>query len=513
MSTAEELEQRATEAYLEGRDDEAVAAWEGAHRAFHDQGEVGGAARAGFWLAMSLLMRGHHAQGGGWLARVGRILEEHGEPLVEQGYLMLPGAIQAVESAPQDALAVCRQIGEIADRFGDTDLAAMARLGEGRAMARMGDASAGVALLDEAMVAVTADDVSPIPAGIIYCAVIVTCQEMFDVRRAQEWTVALSRWCDSHPGLVPYRGQCLVHRSQILQLRGEWRDAVNEATRACAHMSARGSDPALGMALYQRAELDRLRGRYDTAEDGYRRASECGHPPHPGLALLRLAQGRAVVAAAAIRRVVEEAQAPADRAKVLAAYVETMLAVDDPDSARAAVTELVDLAARFDAPLLRAVATREQGRVRLRAGEPGALEALRRAREEWERLEAPYEVAATRVLLAEAYRALGDDDTAQLEVEAARRVFEVLGAAPALELLSDRAGAAPVPAPGLTAREVEVLGLVAAGHTNAQIASGLFISEKTVARHLSNIFTKLDLPNRAAATAYAYEHQLANLRH
>ncbi|MDQ4096541.1 MAG: tetratricopeptide repeat protein, partial [Actinomycetota bacterium] len=383
-STPEEIEQQATAAYLAGRDDESDAGWERAHHAWLEAGDVGRATRAGFWLGLTLIMRGQHAQGGGWLARVGRVLDEHGEPLVEQGYLMIPAALQVIDHAPDEALAVCRQIAEIADRFGDTDLVALGRLGQGQALVRMGDAAAGVRLLDEAMVAVTTGEVSPIPAGIIYCAVIVACQEIFDVRRAQEWTAALTRWCERQPGLVPYRGQCLVHRSQILQLHGQWSAAADEVGRACAHMALRAGDPAIGMALYQQAELDRLRGRYSEAEDGYRRASEFGHSPHPGLALLRLAQGRADAADAAIRHVVQEAPAVTERAKVLAAYVEIVLAAGDLDAAQAAVTELADIANRFEAPLLHAVAARERGRMLLAAGEAAdAIDALRRARDEW----------------------------------------------------------------------------------------------------------------------------------
>lgn len=526
---AEDLDRLGTAADLTGQIEAAVAAWERAHRAYLDSGDVPRGVRCAFWLGLTLVQRGEQARGLGWLQRAQRAVKEAGLDCVERGYLRLPAALMALEGGDLDsALVGFREMIGIAERFGDPDLLALGRLGQGRAVIEAGEVVRGVSLLDEVMVAVTAGDVSPIPSGIIYCTVILYCRKVFDWRRAIEWTSALSRWCATQQDLKPYRGQCLVHRSEIMQLRGEWADAMAEVRQACAHLSDPPGDPVLGMALYQQAELLRLRGEFAKAEDTYRRASECGHQPQPGLALLRLAQGRVGDALAAIRRVVGEAGSVVERAKVLAAYVEIALGAGDLDAARQATGDLTRIADDFDSPYLRAIVGYADGTVLMASGEPAAANAaLRLSWRMWQELDAAYDVARARLALARACRALGDHDTAELELDAARRVFADVGAVPALAqvrmLAGDparkTAGVAPahhsrLPIPpaaagGLTTREVEVLRLLATGVTNRQIADALVISEKTAARHVANIFAKLDVSSRAAATAYAYRHDLA----
>jgi DNA-binding NarL/FixJ family response regulator len=507
----EDLERLAVAAYMIGKDIESADAWMGAHQEWLRRDQPERAASCAFWQALLLFFRGDLAPGMGWVARGRRILESGRYDCVEQAWLhmltALPLLFQGeVESADRDFVAG----GEIAERFGDPDATTFARLGRGMSLFMQEDLAEGISLLDEVMATVTAGEVSPIIAGIAYCQVIDLCMGIFDLRRAKEWTQALSAWCDLQPGLVPFRGHCLVHRCQIFQLQGAWRDALNEAQRACELLSGPPPWDALGSAFYQLAEIQRLRGEFDQAEASFRKAAEAGRDPEPGMSLLRLAQGRVDVAAAAIRRALEEAQDPIARAKLLPAYVEIMLESKDVTGAREAAVELSEIAAELDRPYVDALAAHALGAVFLAEGDAkSALVELRKAQASWRNLDAPHQVARVRVSIGLACRLLADDASAELEFETARAVFEELDAAIDLENLALLSGTqSPKQPGGLSAREKEVLVLVAAGKTNRAIASELFISEKTVARHLSNIFIKLELPSRAAATAYAYRHGL-----
>jgi DNA-binding CsgD family transcriptional regulator len=510
-----DLELAANAAYLTGRPADSVELWTRAHHGFQALGQGRDAARVAFWLGFSLMQRGDRARAGGWMARAGRLLEQEPGDCVEAGYLLIPAALGALAGGDVDAAYdTCSRAADCGVRFGDIDLATLGRLGQGQARVRGGDTSTGLPLLDEAMVAVEAEEVSPIVAGLVYCAVIEVCQEIFDLRRAREWTAALSGWCDAHRDLVPYRGQCLVRRSEIMRLHGAWSDAAREVRQACDRLSAPPGEPAAGAAFYQKAELHRLRGEFEQAENAYREASRWGRKPQPGLALLRIATGDVDSAAAAIRVVTEEAGDRRTRSTILPACVEIMLAADQLETAREAADELADIASQIDAPLLRAMAGYARGAVLLAEGNAhAALESLRAARADWTELEAPFEAARTGVLIGLACRELGDVDSATLEFGSARWSFEQLGAAPELSRLTDlardsrdRVGGGP--AHGLSPRELQVLRRVAAGTTNKGIAAGLFISERTVERHMSNIFNKLGVSSRAAATAYAYEHDL-----
>jgi DNA-binding NarL/FixJ family response regulator len=458
---------------------------------------------------MMLLDRGETARGGGWLARARRILDDTQADCVEQGYVLVPIALQSMgEGDLATAYATFNRAGEIGDRFNDPDLVTMSRVGMGQTLIPMGEVVEGVACLDDAMVSVTSGEVSALVVGIAYCGVIYACKQIFDLRRAKEWTAALSSWVEAQPDLALFRGQCLINRAEIMQLHGAWRDALTEAQRAC---ELGADEPQVaGSAFYQHAELERLRGNFAAAEEGYRRAGDGGRTPQPGLALLRLAQGHIEAAVAAISLVVDEARDRITRSQLLPAYVEIMLAARHLKAARAATDELLEIAADLNAPLLFAAAAYSEGAVLLDEKDPrAALEALQKARHRWQGLEVPYETARTRALIGLALRELGDQDSAAMELDASQRAFEKLGAEPELARVERLSGeVAPKPPEALTARETEVLRLLAAGKTNRAIADELVISEKTVARHVSNIFTKLDLSSRSAATAYAYEHSL-----
>lgn len=511
---AADVELLARAGYLLGRPAESVDLLARAHHEFLARRDLDGAARTAFWAGLQLFQHGEHARGGGWLARAHRLVEDDLGDCVHRGYLLIPEGLQHLGAgAPDTALGAFVAATGLGERYGDADLTTLGRLGQGQALIRAGRVSEGLLLLDEAMVAVTADEVDPIPAGIVYCAVIVCCRLAFDLRRAQEWTTALTRWCASQPDLVPYTGQCQVHRAQLLLARGAWADALAAAELAEERLGT-AADPAAGAACYERAEVHRLRGELAAAEDAYRAASRWGHEPQPGLALLRAAAGQASAAAASLQRALAETGDPPTRVRLLAAAVEVALADGDVGAARAAADEVAGLAAGTGLPWLQGLAAHAAGAVLLAEGAArDALAELRRAARAWQELGVPYEAARVRVLIGLACRDLGDADAAELDLDAARAAFRALGAVPDADRV-DALAARPAPAGarcGLTAREVEVLRLVAAGLSNRRIAAELVLSEKTVARHVSNILGKLGLPSRAAATAYAYEHRLVGV--
>ena len=505
---ADDLDRLATTAYLTGRDLEFQRLLERLHRIHVEADDRQRAARCAFWLAVSFLFRGEVGQSNAWAARVERLVED--TECVERGYLALLIAEQRFrEGHIASAHATAGQAVAVGECFGDADLIAAARHVQGRALIEQGDVLTALKRLDETMLAVVAGELSPIVTGLMYCSVIDACQRVYALGRAREWTSAFSRMCEEQPEMVAFSGICLVHRAEILQLQGAWPDALSEACRACEREERAERKPP-GAAFYQQAEIHRLRGEFAKAEEAYHSASERGREPQPGLALLWLAQGRTDAACAAIRRLTDATSDRLRRARLLPAHLEIVLAIGEIDEARRVSDEVRELAQAFDTDVLRALVAQADGAIAIAGGDArAALDPLRRAFEWWEQLEAPYEAARVRVLIGQACRALGDDETAGLEHKAARSVFERLGARPDLARL-DSLGAPLQPASGspLTARELQVLRMISIGRTNREIAGQLSLSERTIDRHVSNILDKLDVPSRAAATAYAYDHQL-----
>lgn len=507
----DDLERLASAAQLVGRDGLAAETWERAHLQLLDEGDIERAVRCAFWCAFGLMNAGRMAPAGGWISRAVRLLDENDLDCAERGFLIVPMALQALENGdPDRALEMFERVLSIGRRFGDLDVIALGRLGQGRSLVVLGRDAEGLALLDEAMVSVTAGELTPMIAGRIYCAVILVCQQAFDLNRAHEWTSALGNWCDAQPDIVPFRGQCLVHRSEVLQMQGDWARAMEEAERARKHLSEPPGQPAMGMAFYQLGELFRLRGEYAEAEVAYREAMGHGRTPEPGFSLMRLMQGRPEAAASGIRRATEVPSDRVTRANLLRACVEVMLAVDDLSYAEWASEELAETARTVDAPLLHAMAAHAEAALALYRGEAqAALNAAQRAASQWAQLGAPYERARSQLIAARACLLLGDPETSSFEATAARQAFESLGALPDLHRVRSLVPAAgPADVAGLTPRQLEVLALVARGKTNREIAKGLYVSEHTVRRHLQNIFNRIGVTTRSAATSYAYEHNL-----
>lgn len=507
----EDLQLLASSAYLIGREDEYLRALDRAHHVLLGAEEWSHAARCAFWIGLTLLFRGETGPATGWFGRSQRLVDREGRACAEEGYLLLPRAERDLAAANwQAAYASAVTAVEIGERFGEPDLIACARHLQGRALLHQGHVEQGLALLDEAMVAVVAGELSPLMTGLIYCSVIDSCMQVYALVRARDWTFALSRWCEGQPQLVSFTSTCLVHRAEIMELHGAWTEAIEETHRACLGFSPDVEQQPPAVAFYRRGELHRLRGDFTAAEAAYRDASRLGFEPQPGLAQLRLAQGRVGAATVAIRRTVGATTDRLARTRLLPACIEILLTAGDVKGARDACRDLMEVARTFDTGVLGAMVEQACGSVALAEGQAAAaLCTLRRAFEFWQNAEAPYPAARARELLGLACRALGDEEGAELELEAAQAAFQRLGAAPDLDRIASYAkGAASAQEHGLTRRELQVLRLVATGKTNKVIGAELFVSQRTVDRHVSNLFGKLDISSRAAAVAYAHKHKL-----
>ena len=499
----------AESAWWLGEIDVALDAWKRAHDDYVASGDLSRAAMSALFLACHSLERGDAAAGSGWMHRTRRLLDDTPEGPAH-GYLIYFRIFAEMASGDLDA-AVCSadEMGKVGRRFDDPNLVALSLIGRGRALVKRGSVAEGMAVLDDAMLEALSGRLHPVWTGAVYCHLMDACHELDELQRAGEWTQAASRWCEGIPNAGLYRGICRVHRAQVLHTRGSWQEAEREATRACQDM-AHIAIGTIAEGHYEIGEIRRLRGDLTGAEEAFRRAHELGRDPQPGLALVRLARGQTDAAAASIRTALTVLVPPLPRARLCVAQVEIALMIDDVETARTACTELEQTAATYESSGLAAAVRQARGALLLREGAAAeAVTALRAACRRWQDLDATHHAANTRLLLAQAYRSLGDEDAAQLELNAADAVFEQLGAEPGRRHVASLRGRGSNPG-GMTDREVEVLRLVAKGCTNRDVAAMLFISERTVHRHLSNIFVKLGISSRSAATAYAFEHGIAS---
>jgi DNA-binding CsgD family transcriptional regulator len=504
---ASDLELFATASILRGRTDTAVEAMTQAHDLHLAEGDTAGAARTAGWLALELLEIGDLPLSGTWMARGLRLVAQlEDSPAVGGRVALVPAALTGLFVGDfAEALRKFDEIATIAERTGDRELAAHAAFGRGKCLATIGSTAEGLASLDRAMAAVEAGDVSPLWTCVFFRVLLDVAHEAFDLARAQRWTAVFARWCSAQPQLIAYSGQSHAYRAQLHVLAGEWAEASAAATVAEERLRA-GDFTAAYVANYQLAEIHRLRGEHRAADEHYRRAAATGWDPQPGWALLRIAQADVSGGRTMLRHAVAGAD-EGTRRRLLPALVEVELAAADVDAARRAADDLDALRRTAPTPMLNAVTEAAAARVAFAGGDAaGARDAATAAIASWTALAVPYEAARCRVLRGRVLLAHGDHVAAAADLDAARRALAELGAGPALAEVNELLGLRTTGS--LTDREVEVLRLVSTGLTNRAIADRLTLSEKTVARHLANIYGKLGLSSRAAATAYAYENGL-----
>lgn len=511
----QELETLAVAAYLTGSDTESYGILEQAQQGYLDCAKPERAARCAFWLGLMFMNAGERGRSSGWMAKGERIISnELRKPCPEKDLFLIPAALEALYTGqPARAQKLFEQAAIAGDQFEDADLIALGRLGQGQALIQQGSVASGIKLIDETLITVEGDEIFPVVKGIVYCAAIETCRKVWDLRRAHEWTAALTRWCESEPDIIPFRGQCLVRRAEIIQLYGKWSKALEETSNACKLLIRRSGEPAAGEAYYRKAEVQRLLGDLDGAEASYRESAKWGRKPQPGLALLRLAQGQYNTAETSIDNTLRETKDVRKRAELLPAMVDIMIVARRIEDSLAAANELHGIANVFNAPYLYAMSAHCAGAAFLARGNiQSALDQTQKALSLWHTLDLPYESARTREVKGLIYQKLKDQDNSDAELAAAKWTFKQLKATPDLhrveQLLKRKRNHANH---GLTLRELQVLRRVASGQTNKSVADELFISERTVDRHVSNIFNKIGVSSRVEATTFAIKNKMLDI--
>jgi DNA-binding NarL/FixJ family response regulator len=508
--TADDLDLAATAAWWLIRLEESVGLRQRSYAAFVDAGDDRRASFCAWYLWFDYRFKGDGAIASGWLTRAGRHVADDPE-CAEAAFVLLArtetartaGDVETAQRLAAEAL-------ELGLRLRNTDVVAMATTSLGECAIAQGRVAEGVAHLDDAMCSVVAGELTPLFTGLVYCGVLTACFAIADLRRASEWTAAAVAWCDSLPSGSPYHGICRVHRVEVTTLHGAWDQAEADAVRASEELLA--LEPgAAGEAFYAIGEVRRRRGDLEGAEAAFVRAHELGRNPQPGLSLLRLCQERLDDASALLQlRADALAEGPLARAIAYAAQVDVALATGDLDAARRASEALDELVNASPFGVIEAFAALARAALLLATDDvDGAREYANRACAHFRELRLPHEAALARVVNGLAARAAGDADGGRLELEAAHRALVDLGATFDAERVATLLHTTGADRPcGLTPREVEVLRLVAAGKTNREIAREMYLSEHTVSRHLQNMFAKLDVSSRAAATAFAYQHEL-----
>jgi DNA-binding CsgD family transcriptional regulator len=507
--TVEDLESWAEAAQVIGRIDEAIAVLARCFELRAEAGDMYEATRATYWLwSAHVFARGEFAIAAGWVARAGSLAEEQGSG--EYGWLLIPRAYGCLGRGDYTAAeGLLHRATELGIGRGDTDLITIATTMRGRASLKLGSLESGLALLDQAMVRILSRSTSPRATSVMYCAAIGSCYEVQEIARAAEWSVALDQWLGTLPRLGgAYFGNCRIYRAILMRLRGDWSRAQAELEQACRDLAVDGKLVA-GHAWYELGELRRRQGE-PGVEKAFEQATAFGHVAQPGLALYRLSQGNAQAAGAGLHRVLAERERADDRLPLLPAVVEVCLAAGQIDEAKGVIAEMESTAQTYPTTAMLAIVDGARGAVALMEDRPaGALARLREASDRWRELDAPFETAQVGVRIGEACRALGDEEGARMEFRAALATFERIGARPDASRVRGLLSGQNAHLAVLSPREIEVLRLIAAGRTNAEIATQLFLSERTIHRHVSNILTKLDVRSRTSAATYAVQHGLA----